>query len=379
MDLPQTPTPLPEINPPAPTGSSGPHRHFMNMKFLITLVILLVLGGGAYAGVNWYTNRQLTQENASVPSATVTPDTSTWKTYTNQDYGFEMKYLSGFSLHDGGGLILPDQSYNYFGRHSIDLAYISKDKLPPDVLRETISASVDGAGYPNGDYFFTAVDYSQGVPPPPIDTLQLNREVTINGIKWGLAAKDVVVNGTRRVVNVYHTYHNGWYEVQTTIWSKPGVDITEQVNELSQILSTFKFTTTAGTSTWKTYSYTGAYSFNFKYPADWIKDSNTIYSPKAPKGVSGVGDKITIETFANDGQLSIESWRTKNMGDIVIKDNGVVSTAGVVAHQYIEGGIVNYISTYISEGSVIIKIGTPENTQFLNIYNQVISTFRFLQ
>ena len=130
------------------------------------------------------------------------------------------------------------------------------------------------------------------------------------------------------------------------------------------------------TAGWKTYTDT-QYGFEFKYPADWIQEQNSIYSPEAPKGIYGVGDKITVESFVNNSQLSIDAWRTKNIGDVIIKDNGPVPIAGAVAHQYIDGGMVNYIDTYIAKGSTVVKLGVSESTKYLTNYNQILSTFKF--
>ena len=86
----------PQFNP---LQLEAPHRH----AFLIVLAILLILSG--IFGV-WYFSNPLPQEE---PETVVTDSTSSlqakfadWKTYRNEEYGFEFKYpkeLSGFKVY----------------------------------------------------------------------------------------------------------------------------------------------------------------------------------------------------------------------------------------------------------------------------------------
>ena len=72
-------------------------KHFLNKKFAITLVILLLLGVGASYGIWWWGN-----QNSQVAVLPATPDpTANWKTYTNTQYGFEIKYPENFIIKDG--------------------------------------------------------------------------------------------------------------------------------------------------------------------------------------------------------------------------------------------------------------------------------------
>ncbi len=100
MNLLQTVTPHAEIDPP--------RRHFFNKKFGLTLLALVVLGGGAYAGVQWYMNEQYSLEEMN-PNLTPTSDPAGWQTYTNLQQGFEFKYPSSMIFKetedvDGGGV-----------------------------------------------------------------------------------------------------------------------------------------------------------------------------------------------------------------------------------------------------------------------------------
>jgi hypothetical protein len=78
-------TPQPEQAPVQPP------KHFLNKKFVVTFIILLLLGGSTYARIQYWQNQQVAQE--VVPTFTPRTDvTAGWKTYTNTQYGFEFKY-----------------------------------------------------------------------------------------------------------------------------------------------------------------------------------------------------------------------------------------------------------------------------------------------
>src|SRR3989344_6658497 len=82
-----------------------PQKHFLNKKFAITLVILLLLGTGAYAGIWYWQKQQVTQEAG--PTFTPRADvTANWKTYTNTQYGFGFKYPNSLNVIES--------SQNYF-------------------------------------------------------------------------------------------------------------------------------------------------------------------------------------------------------------------------------------------------------------------------
>ena len=78
---------LPEI--PTPIH----HRHFP--KFIALVVLLLLLGGTAIGSVWYWQNTRIADE--PIPAFTpriVSDDIANWKTYRNEQYGFEFKYPS---------------------------------------------------------------------------------------------------------------------------------------------------------------------------------------------------------------------------------------------------------------------------------------------
>ena len=73
------------------------------LPIIITIVALLVLGGGAYIYIN---KKPLDNQAINIPDVvnnipiSTTTKTSDWKVYTNTQYGFEVKYPSGWKITD---------------------------------------------------------------------------------------------------------------------------------------------------------------------------------------------------------------------------------------------------------------------------------------
>jgi hypothetical protein len=81
--VPNNNVPIPENNPVPQTPQKPPRKH----AFLITLAILLILTG--VFGIWYFSNPLPEEETESV--ATIDKFTG-WKTYRNDEYGFEIKY-----------------------------------------------------------------------------------------------------------------------------------------------------------------------------------------------------------------------------------------------------------------------------------------------
>ncbi len=229
---------------------------------LISSVFLLAAGCGSNPPVvesqpgATPSNTQVTppvQQTTPPANTQVQPtptQTSTTKTYTSKDYGFSVKYPTDFTLKVTGadGLDLSEGTLNYLDRFGLGVALFSlpKSALPSGVTRADVLISINNSAS-GGDYFFSAVDKKQGVPPPVIDTLQLNNTVTISGIKYGMALKDGAAAGTQSHVKVYHVNHNDmWYEIQLNLWTsgdgngnQPNTDLVWQ--QLQSVIAGFQF------------------------------------------------------------------------------------------------------------------------------------------
>ena len=204
-------------------------KHFLNKKFAITLVILLLLGVGASYGIWWWGN-----QNSQVAVLPATPDpTANWKTYTNTQYGFEIKYPVGWKIVDNGG----------------DIISVCKDcvsTLSQHVNLTQVSIFPEGLGTegPAGESRIVDLDLTQA-KEKLVSDFYLNNNNQTRG--YYISFSPVPAH--------WETYGYIWARVEVTnktteeIPSEgmPIVKLSGQVsasdfNIINQILSTFKFT-----------------------------------------------------------------------------------------------------------------------------------------
>lgn len=94
----------------------------------VLVLLLLLLSGGFYLWKMKTVKEEILSSSEDVPVETtvdpvdVSVDTSDWKTYRNEEYGFEMKYPKGFNINntptDSGRIV----SFEEFDENAKDLA-----------------------------------------------------------------------------------------------------------------------------------------------------------------------------------------------------------------------------------------------------------------
>jgi len=218
------PTPPPVLLPEGP-------KH---LPKLVTLVVLfLSLGLASYAGILYWQEQKLGEDYTVQFTPRIDP-TADWKTYTNVSLGFSVQY----PLNLVPTLELNDQ-YNRLTSFGS-----SKTNTTFEVRLQKDTDSDLGIRYG----FLGAKVISSNIKLGGIVGFQA---VSTTGYCDGPGCgKPYVVFATRYGGDVYHLIFYGNTTVST---------------EENQILSTFKFTDSVDTSTWKTYTNT-QYGFEFKYP-----------------------------------------------------------------------------------------------------------------
>ena len=143
------------------------------------------------------------------------------------------------------------------------------------------------------------------------------------------------------------------------------------LENLDQVLSTFKFTTIIDTSMWRTYKGTGAYSFEFRYPSDWVVTSADKPSVTLTRGPQKINLSIGND---NVNKTSVLTWILSQPGDSQMVSLTPIN--GLEAVQYTTSGTIFLGKT----GDVRIVTIQPTNvagsgSQLLPI----VSTFKFTQ
>ncbi len=198
----------PIISQPQEQLPVQPQKHFLNKKFIVTFVVLLLLGSGAYAGIWWWSNQT---SQVAVPS--VTPDpTVGWKTYTNTQYGFEFKYPDSIEVKELERHGRYYNGYDFGGPYL--LLDLSSDKLGGSI---EVNPAPRGFGY-------------DWVPVSDKNIQIKNNEVISISI-----ARDNSTDPSNYAVIKFSNHPNffGFFEYKNNE-SEPSL--------IYQILSTFKFT-----------------------------------------------------------------------------------------------------------------------------------------
>lgn len=216
----------------------------MRLAFILEIILLVVIGLGTLAVVYYvgHHKRKIVSlslipvqtlsetPSISIPSATSNPiptitpeiDTSIWNTYRNEEYGFEFTYENNWQLEK--------QS------NSIELKPISNDKP------EEISISINIITNRPKDYTLAGWLLQAGNKDASCDFTK-----TINKINWcGLDSErfeavrvdDYAVNKNNIDYDVQFRIAYGRQRMDYYVSDK---ELSQEINTLNQILSTFKF------------------------------------------------------------------------------------------------------------------------------------------
>lgn len=228
MDQPQ---PLQPASSPVPTPTFTPseqnpiiidhkHRPIVGGAFIIIVLTLSIFVGGLLFANYWPNTDEPVVVTTPTPSASAAGVPADWKTYTNTEYGFEVKYPVGGQVDE------------------LD----SKIVIFSDAKNREVGGGVS-----------TIIVWQS-----PTDTISRGAKSTFAG---KTAYKEVVPS----------EIGNDFSRIVVPL-GRNDIVIDSPLNNtgLDQILSTFKFIEpiSAVPVDWKTYTNT-QYGFEFRYPGDW--------------------------------------------------------------------------------------------------------------
>lgn len=372
MSEPQQPAPgnmIPDVTPSAPN---------LYKNALIALLTFLLVFGGYLAAANWQSWWPFTQDEAvfctqdaklcpdgsyvgrtspkcEFAACPEGPDTSDWKIYRNEQYGFEFKY--------------PD---------TIDFWNSSSEKARISVK----------------SYDSTCENCPTGEVPTVVTA---SKEVTVGDVYMTRDEGYTHQGGPERYWFVRYSFtkgvrHSIMLEPAKTDASKPVS--TQLDNTFYQILSTFRFTSTIDTSNWKTYTNT-QYGFEIGYPVNYQFESKIIYNTNVRKqlqvkiAVPGelqpalfitvtAGDKEIIDkdydSNIKTADFELSQWFKESKESPAGKKSNILIET-VIANEWLLYSPIGFTTQTIlfRKGDIIYHISSYKDS----VLDPILSTFRF--
>lgn len=273
-----------------------------NNKGIAPLIVILIiagilaLGGGGYYIAQKYKAPVVQQEIAQNQTSTqpAQDETAGWKTYTNDKYGFEVKYPAEYETYQAGNVI-------HFPKSNSETNW----GITISINALGINELCDSAQYAANQKMSTAGDSIT------------SSKVFLNGISQEVSQLRASYNN-RAALSTYIPVKDCSTSKKMIVISA-SEDLLTQYNEF---LRTFKFTPTSTqsaqdeTASWKTYS-NARYSYTIKYPTNWYIDTTNSENDFRQRGPAGNSDFIGGDTnfanYPNASSYGIENIAPKDL------------------------------------------------------------------
>ena len=309
--------------------ATPPHKSFGHELVVAMAIVAVIL---YFTALYYYALWPFEELASPIPTFTPRPspsnleaklpsDTSDWKTYRNEEYGFEFKYPLHWLVE--GELSSKRCCLNLFDNSN---PYDDTEHLKPRKMKAQFSYKIDKSVSNKEEYVNKLTTESK--------TREYGRIYSFNEIEIHSGFKVIRYKGGYADSGFVIPINQSFSEVfDIAVWNyNPS---------LLQILSTFRFIDPVDTSIWKIYI-DSKYGISFKYPPNFTASEriSSIIEYENPKILSlisiddeGPPGKFIISTWKNEGNLTIsefvdESRRGFYRSDALISDIKICNLVG---------------------------------------------------
>ena len=367
VETPQTTTPIEQKSRPE---ADRPSDETNWTKIILAAVLGIgLLAGSAYAGY-YYGTQQVSQPKADRPldetpeptSPPVADPTADWRTYTDDMFvsvqlppSWQQLSTGGMDFSDekfekGVTIVIEQSAYDRFTEQAEQV--LTKGAKPQSVVLAGVTAlRYEGYGGEAGRLYKVQIVAQRG----------------INAFLVTFSTPALPEGG-------------------------------EDVSVFDQILSTFKFLEVEDqTKDWKTYTDT-TNNFSLKYPPSWQVTKGNEHAPSIPSSMteiikmqSNVGTvDVSIIPWHNnlkkDLREELSSFISRYFGDVSVSyENTQLDNLTALKGSYLQsafGSQTKGVLTAVEKDTAVFFLQTQfdvKNTSRLTLYNQILSTFKFLE
>ncbi|MDO8620930.1 MAG: hypothetical protein Q7R31_01480 [Candidatus Levybacteria bacterium] len=343
--IPQQAPVQPEI---PPTNSNSNWLKTLAIGFGIVSIGTAIAVGGYFLGTK---NSQPVIESKIVvqPSPTPADETANWKTYTDKNHLYSIRYPVEFTT------TISDSKSNV-----MDASGAFNLAISTELTNLDLNSYVDQKS----------------------SCSEINSK---NGISYIIDSKNSLrfeqtPCGQTGSTDIY-TINNG-VAYHFSIATQANYD--SYLKTLNQILSTFKFTnqnqTVDPTANWKTYT-NGSLKFSVKYPNSWNEkgpisnNDNTLVYLNANESFGQGPEPVKYYVWITADNLPNVKLTKESIGEYTVyKTNELPSRSGALNAFITEDG-KKYISVSLTPYD--LKQPFPSQDKYVDIFNQILSTFRF--
>lgn len=302
---------------------------------------------------------KLSEEQKTVLSTfKFTDPTAGWKTYTNTQYGFEVKYPADWKEIVGTA-----------SQATLSKVSLVKPAGPSEEFPDTLDISV----------LSLTVERLFSEAHPSYRNIESVQFAGISAQKFNNAPLESMGRADHTLIAVPRNGSLILLDYQTDA-------------DVNQILSTFKFSDpTAG---WKTYTNT-QYGYSFKYPSDWVIVPNGVNDIsmnttqqvflRSPATIAGISAKTINLAYSYDLVVSYFSDGTAWAGEAgpgsPVNSGTTTAIGSIAAKDYIRGGQgQNYAAIIDQDFPKFWELSFEtawDKTKLTDTQRQILSTFKF--